>query len=345
MINRLIISPSGNYYGSEQVLHDYLSITGFKAEVWVPSKSIFWEILKTNTSGHKIKGFNAKYVYLIYIWVALKLLIKKYNVVYLNEAGHLNYIILLSKFFSKVKFCVHVRMLEDTVASRWPENINDNVAVISVSHYIKDRIPVKSLLVYDLYKFHSSLLDLNNYTSNLPLRIAIIGRITASKGLWKLIELTQHLEAMGIQNDYIFSLFGDVSTKLSDVDLIAQLRNIKNVRFEGFEQDKSVLYQKTDCVLHCSTQEALGRIFVESIDYLRPFIGFRNGGIEEIGTLVGLEKLLVVSENFNAGAQIIDALVSVKYNYNSHVNHIIEAKEKAKSVFSATRYSSIIDRI
>ncbi len=345
MISRLIISPSGNYYGSEQVLHDYLSITEFKSEVLVPTGGILFETLKINTLSHKITGFNPKRLYATYIWVAFQLLIGKYNAIYFNEAGHVKYVLLLSKIFRKVKFTIHVRILEDTQATRWPKNIPDNVTVISVSQYIKDQIAVKSLLLYDLYKFNNNLSNSNTYDSNSPLRIAIVGRVTASKGLWNLIEVIRGLESDGMQNDYIFSLFGDVSTAPSDYDLISLLRTIKNVRFEGFEQDKSILYQKTDCVLHCSTQEALGRIFIESIDYQKPFIGFRKAGIEEIGVLVGLEKLLVQFDDFNAVAQIIDAFISVKSNYSTYVNRVAIAKEKARSVFCAARYSSIIDRL
>lgn len=343
MISRLIISPSGNYYGSEQVLHDYLSMTSVPSDVLVPKKGIFFDILRVMRGSHRILQYQN--IYLLYIWVAYKLFTKKYKTVYINEAGHVKYIHLLSTIFKNVKFVIHVRILEDTVESRWPKQINPNITIVTISRFIKDSLRVNSTLLYDIYKFDNHAVASINILPSEPLRIAIIGRVTQSKGLHHLQSVLQYVESKNLQDDFTFMLFGDLSTSTDDIILIDKLRRSKNVLFIGFENDKVALYEKTDCVFHCSIQEPLGRIFIESINYLKPFVGFNKAGIGEIGELVGLDHQLI---DFDAPL-FIEHIVSdfsfIKRNYAEHMNVIVQAKNKAKNVFSAEHYTSVMDSI
>ena len=114
MHKTIIISPSGNFYGSEQVLFDYLNTTNLSFQLFVPKDSFFEKKLllqKKLWEFNRIKSFRS--VKILYFKIFLELLFKPIKSVYLNEAGHIRYIFILAKVFKSVKFIVHVRLVED----------------------------------------------------------------------------------------------------------------------------------------------------------------------------------------------------------------------------------------
>lgn len=343
MNTRLIISPSGNYYGSEQVLHDYLTTTFIPSDVIVPVRGFLKDILKNNSGKHKILEF--RNIYSLYIWLGFNLLFGKYKIVYLNEAGHIKYISLYSKIFRKTKFVVHVRILEDTIKTRWPNAIPNNLSIVSISSFIQEALPVPSTLLYDIYKFEPIELPKAFFRDQAALRIGIIGRITLSKGLNQLVLILEALEIRGFISEFDFYLFGDLSNSQEDKSLEMDLRKFKNVFFQGFEKDKVSLYRKIDCVLHCNTQEPLGRIFLESINYLKPFIGFNKAGIGEIGNQVGLDNELINNDDPQYIEQIISKLLRIKKDYSTFVHKMAQAKENAKIIFGEGNYTSFLDTL
>src|SRR5450432_1389876 len=94
MNSKLVISPSGNFYGSEQVLFDYLVHTKLKLDVAVPRNSLFYQKLKETQNHHRIFQYDNKRLPAFYTRVYWWLLKGKYDLVYLNEAGHIKYLIL-----------------------------------------------------------------------------------------------------------------------------------------------------------------------------------------------------------------------------------------------------------
>ena len=71
----VIVSPSGNFYGSEQVLYDFLLATTQSYIVFVPEKSIFSQKLeKANLhQKHQLRFFSTSKLYLLYIKICYAL--------------------------------------------------------------------------------------------------------------------------------------------------------------------------------------------------------------------------------------------------------------------------------
>jgi Glycosyl transferases group 1 len=344
MNSKLVISPSGNFYGSEQVLFDYLVHTKLKLDVAVPRNSLFFEKLKEIKTRHHIIQYNNKRLPAFYTRLYWWLLRGKYDLVYLNEAGHVKYLILLARFFRRKKFIVHVRMLEDVNVSRWKQGISENMTVLAVSKYISDLLPVRNSLIYDDYSFSNSSQTGNDELQE-TLRVAIIGRITKTKGLGLLPGILDRCLKDGVENKYVFELYGEIADDLSQDELLKKLRESKSIILKGFERNKELIYHSVDCVLHLSRQEALGRIFFEAIDHCKPFIGFKAAGIGEIGELLELNHGLADPNSQDSETEIYALLKKVKLNYKTLVEEIKQKKNKAISLFNPTVYRDRMDKV
>jgi len=343
MSQKLVISPSGNFYGSEQVLLDYLQNTQMVLDVAVPEKSLFLDKLEEAKTIHRIRPYNNKKLPAFYAKVFWQLLTGKYKLVYLNEAGHIKYLTLLARIFSKKKFIVHVRMLEDASASRWKQGISENITVLAISKYISDLLPVKNLLLYDAYTFSDN--RKNNTEDPLILRIAIIGRITKTKGLGLLPVLIDRIQKDGLEGKYIFELYGEIADDISKDELLAELQKSKFIELKGFEKNKEAIYQSVDCILHLSRQEALGRIFFEALDHYKPLVGFRAAGIGEIAEMLQLNHWLADPASPDPASEIYRILKDVRLNYKSRVCETEQKKNLAIQLFNPAIYQSRIDNL
>lgn len=343
MSQTAIISCSGNFYGSEQVLYDFLSFTTHGYDVFVPKETLFESILQKIASKHKITSFDSKRLKAFYLSIAFKIFIKKYRVVYINEAGHSKYILVLSKIFRKVSFIIHVRMLEDTNPKRWPIIPPKNLHIISISNFINSNLKLQSRVIYDPYPF-SEILIPNIKPKDSKLIVGIIGRITVSKGLRRLLSILEHLKFSNQDEKFEFYLYGEVSSDVEDNILVDNLKKYKNVFLMGFETDKTIIYSFIDCTLHLSKVEGLGRIYFESIDSLKPFVGFKSSGIGEIGQLIAQNQLLVDPENSNWIEEFIFKLELIQKEYSKVVDGIKQSKIVAKKIFNIEQYTSSIDQ-
>ena len=272
----IIISPSGNLYGSEQVLIDYLQSGNSKHKVYVPAKSLLFNFL----SKINIKYSNYSNLWFLYLFVFIDLLFRSYSTVYLNEAGHSKYISYLAVIFKNKKFVIHIRLLEDCNSNRYPLGHLSNITFVTVSEFISNNFPYPSKVIHDGYNFTKN----NNWVSEIDntIKIGIIGRITKSKGFDEFISLFNHISHLDVE----FHFFGDVS---SDVELISSMNDIQNahkIMFHGFVESKDLIYSNINLVLHLNKQESLGRIFFEALDYGIPLIGFHKGGIGEISDCI-----------------------------------------------------------
>ena len=140
----IIVSPSGNLYGSEYVLLDFLKESSLKYQIYAPKDSTFSKKLKEEN--YKVSGFkNLKW---LYFKIFFKLLFSR-NILYLNEGGHISYVKVLAKILFFKKFFISVRLLEDCNAKL--HKISNNISLIAVSNYIKEKINSngKSLVIYD----------------------------------------------------------------------------------------------------------------------------------------------------------------------------------------------------
>lgn len=93
----IIISPSGKFYGSEQVLFDYLTNSNVNYSIFVAEKDLFYTKLKKTTRFKDVTSFSN--IRVLYFKMLLFCIFSKVKTIYINEAGHNKYIILLAKLF------------------------------------------------------------------------------------------------------------------------------------------------------------------------------------------------------------------------------------------------------
>jgi glycosyltransferase involved in cell wall biosynthesis len=336
----IFISPSGNFYGSEQVLFDYIKNTHLHFHLFLPKNSLFESKLNEIDNKNFIKkGFTN--IKRLYLEIFIKLLFSKFKSVYLNEAGHIKYINLLAKFFPKVNFVVHIRLVEDTNLLRINKSL-PNLRFVTISKYIHDLLPVKSELLYDPYPFEDTIQK--NPIQNGKIKIGVIGRLSIGKGLDKLIQLASELQNDRSFEDFEFYLYGDPIYSNESNFFLEKILSFKMLIPMGFEPKKNKMYQNINAVMHLCETEPLGRIFLEAINYELPLIGFNSGGIGEIARITNSTDLLVAL-NDNWIVEWKEKLLKLKKDFkeNSKINTV--QKAKAMEVFSLANYVSALDQI
>ena len=330
----IIISPSGNLYGSEQVLIDYLQSGNSKHKVYVPVKSslsIFLNKININYSNY----FN---LWLLYFSVIIDLLFRSYTTVYLNEAGHSKYISYLAGILKNKKFVIHIRLLEDCNSNRYPLGHLSNITFVTVSEFIANNFLYSSKVIHDGYNFIKN----NNWVSEIDstIKIGIIGRITKSKGFDEFISLFNHIS----NSDVEFHFYGDVS---SDVELISSMNDLQNahkILFHGFVESKDLIYSNINLVIHLNKQEPLGRIFFEALDYGIPLIGYHKGGIGEIVNTINYPHF-VKNDDTNFNQQILGDLLNYKKLLFQYRTSLEIARENAKQYFSVLNYTQELNTL
>jgi glycosyltransferase involved in cell wall biosynthesis len=344
-VNKIfIISPSGNFYGSEQVLFDFVTSTSLETVIAVPRKSKLDAALQAKSIKSVIVNYDNNRLLTFYLRLMLSLAARRFKTVYLNEGGHSKYILLLSKIFRRVKFVIHIRLIEDTDAARWLFNPGKNVELISISTFIKNRMHFESRLLADPYMFNSYTTAIETSVT-IPLRIGIIGRVSYSKGFQYLTNLLLFLKRNQLQQKFVFYLFGDIAADVRSVGGDKELNAFENVVQMGFVDAKTEIYSNIDCVMHLSDREPLGRIFFEAIDYVKPLIGINAGGIGEIGNVTGLTELLVNCNERDISAQLVSRLEQVNENYKQCCANILKSKSKASEIYSISKYTSTMEEV
>lgn len=332
-----MVSPSGNFYGSEQVLFDYLKHTSGEYEVFVPAGSTFHGLL--SDSRHKIYGFSGvKQLYLRIFW---KLLTGSYAAVYVNEAGHSRYVQFLAGFFPKVRFIIHVRILEDTSDGHWGSLRHRNTTLVSISKFVKQRLKPESVLVYDLFDFPDRIPVREALVGDI-LDVAIVGRVSYTKGFSDLVGLAREIEAQQVGDKLRLNIYGDISSDVIADSGLAYLQKLSFVQFHGFVSGDKI-YRQNCVVLHLSKVEPLGRIFFEAVSAGLPLIGFKSGGIGEIFEIAGLEDF-AVSPGREESRDILCKLRGVQTSVGSEMQ-LRSALERMKLVFGRDQYVSAIDSL
>jgi glycosyltransferase involved in cell wall biosynthesis len=346
MINSdtVIISPSGNFYGSEQVLYDFLLKSENEYTVYVPGNGRFIQRLRSlNRHNVKAIGSNIKLFYIELFWL---LWLGRYKSIYVNEGAHIRYIKMLASFFRRKKFIVHIRITEDTSPSRIGA-LPENVILICISQYIRNLIndpAIKNIqTIYDLYVLgKTNGIESKAASVSNKIKIGVIGRVTNSKGLKEIITFCDFLEHKSVKNIEI-NFFGDVEKELPDVlKFLENAGKYKNtiVKFHGFQENKDAIYSSIDLVIHLNKLEPLGRIFLESLDYGVPIIGFNEGGIGEMAKLLKLEDCMVNNDE-NWTDNLYYKIVHVK----DVLNRYSAARKKMDAYFSATSYCEQVEAI
>lgn len=335
----ITISPSGNLYGSENVLFDYLSTTELTYLVFVPKNSPFEKKLKEQKWKHEIRGFNPRRLELFYLHIIIIILSKRIKAVYLNEGGHINWIVKLAKIFSNTIFVVHIRIIEDI--PRIPLSISANIKIVTISQFMLDRFNKKlsPQLIYDPFNFG---IQKKCRKQNHFLTIGIVGRVSINKGLREIYQLIHAINASNytIKQQIRFVFYGSESSDNETQNLISDLKrfHVNFCRFDGFI-DNHILYDQIDVVLHLAKNEPLGRIFFEAMYHEIPLIGFKSGGIGELGKITELEESLIDVESLNWIDLAINVIKKQISHYDLSITRIKKAKKEFSFLFSQNRYN------
>ncbi|MGB4773114.1 MAG: glycosyltransferase family 4 protein [Chitinophagaceae bacterium] len=333
-----LVSPSGNLYGSEKVLCDYLAKSELHFDIYVPKGTKLEVVLR----GLGYNVFVYSRVTLLYIRLASKLLTKQHEVVYVNEGGHSKYIQLLARMFPRRKFVVHVRIMEDTARDRWLNFNGANITLVAISDYVKRALLFPGTLIYDLFNFPPEV-PRPCEVDKMSIQVAVIGRVSYSKGFLELYQLAAHVAQEGNPRGIVLNIYGDVSNEVQSHPDMGRLRELAFVKFHGFVQPE-LIYKSNAIVLHLSKTEPLGRIYFEALSSGLPLVGFNAGGIGEIAAKIGLSDYLVTP-----GKDEISELLQRVYQVydKSDVIHgdIDRALHRARVIYNAGEYTSRMDQL
>ena len=67
-----------------------------------------------------------------------------------------------------------------------------------------------------------------------------------------------------------------------------------------------------DMLLHFNKVEALGRTYFEAIEHGIPLVGFNAGGINELASMMGLERMMVDGDKETWTEDIKQKLMSIR---------------------------------
>lgn len=345
----IIISPSGNFYGSEQVLFDFLSHSKNSYTLYIPQQSKFLERLKEAKlhDRHSLKYFNSRRLYFLYLSVLFQLIFLGKKRVYINEGGHIKWAKLLAKLLPHKKFILHLRILEDVSPSRLGTSMA-NVEYIIISKFLEKEFNTDQPyhLVHDAYIFKSLSKPVWSQKMEV-LKFGIIGRVALAKGLGELQELFTGLNEHPAAKQFEFHFYGDVMNTPQVEKILDHIRQLPAIKmfFHGFV-DKQLIYKSIDAVLHLNKFEPLGRIYFEALEYEIPIIGFNSGGIGELSSLVGdTSTIIECTEDASWINVLIDRLDQLHKHYGAFQQQASTSKIKAKEIFSISNYVDQISLI
>ncbi|WP_282780614.1 glycosyltransferase [Phaeodactylibacter xiamenensis] len=331
-MHNIIVSPSGQLYGSENVLFDFLKGSHKKYSIYVPDGSVFHRKLRENS----FEAIGFKNLSLLYLQLFFQMLFQRKNLI-LNEAGHIRYIKLLAKLLPFRNFVVIIRLLEDCNAHL--NNLPKNIELIAVSNFIKDKVvsnrPIH--VIYDPFvisQFSSS----NTKEREGNISVGVIGRVYQSKGLDYFIDLIKYFNP-DQRKMYKFMFYGNYDIKNPWLkNFKATLDELPSVNYElkGFVNDQETLFNSIDVILHFNENEALGRILFEAINYNKPFLCFSQGGAGELAYNLGLKSF-----TFSDVSEIPDKLDALKIAKSKIL--IANAKNKIKENYSSENYAHQIE--
>ncbi len=327
---KIVISPSGNLYGSENVLYDYLISSKIVFDrIYAPQNSQFYH--KLQGQGFNCQGF--KHVKVLFLKLILLLMVRKYNYVYINEGGHSRYLKILSYLFPKINFVIHIRIFEDATSERLSGLDRKNIEIISISQSICERIPISNNLIFD--GFHA-VNNLNFRINNIKcLKVGIVGRLTKTKGFDNFL----HFYSQVNQNvDVEYHFYGDIDPQTKNTIGFQHIEKNANLFFHGFERDKNRIYHSLDILVHFNKHEPLGRIFFESLDYGVPFIGIDSAGIGEIARIINYPYVFSEEDFFTELSHYL--MLEKKFDEEA----LIGSREKAWNFFSIENYTVKLDK-
>ncbi|MFC4674419.1 glycosyltransferase [Dysgonomonas termitidis] len=341
-----IVSPSGKFYGSEQVLFDFLSATRHQYIVYL-SHGLFYDKIRGQNK-HCPHSYSS--VKFLYIRLMFMLLFNKYDGIYINEGGHIKYLNLLADLFPRKRFFVHIRLLEDCHVHRLGKRRN-NISYISVSEYITHEVMqnthIQCRILYDIYQPISGFDEIRDMKPETICRLGIIGRVTTTKGLHDISRFCEYCEKHVTPFQLEFHFYGDIDGQISGVrSFIERTNSYKQIKcvFHGFVKDKIQIYQSIDILLHFNKVEPLGRILMEALDFGIPFIGFQSGGIGELARNFSVAEYMI-TDHSNWENAFQNQIINLITNKEKTIECFYNAKKKMKALCSPATYTQKIEEL
>lgn len=333
----IVISPSGQLYGSENVLLDFLTTSSQTYLTYVPSNSIFEKKL----AQHNLRFDGFRSIKMLYLKIIYKLMLNKSNVI-LNEAGHIKYLKIIARLFPNQKFVVIVRLLED--CNSRINNLPTNITLVAVSHFIGDHIEsnARTYVIYDPYELKEIHKETTTEINEQLVNIGIVGRLTKSKGLDAVTSILNKLPNDTLRRIKL-NFYGSYNStdpwfeKFED-----ELILIEDLQYElkGFVGTQNEIYQNCNLILHLNKMEPLGRIIFEAVEYSKPFLCFKSGGTGELAKVLNLDVFR--SENEEELAKKLYEFICRNLSYAEELEC---AKKIIRTQFNCEHYVSEIEAL
>lgn len=98
-----------------------------------------------------------------------------------------------------------------------------------------------------------------------------------------------------------------------------------------------------DMLLHFNKVEALGRIYFEAIEHGIPLVGFNAGGINELASIMGLERMMVDGDKATWPEDMNQKIMSMREMWDEA--SFCKAKKALEDQLSAQHYTSQIEAL
>lgn len=296
----LIVDPSGELYGSEQVLLDLLAhLDRGRIDVTVgcPPSTPLWDALASRgeqcVAVYTPRGEGAGGL-LRSVWSLRRAVIQvRPDIVHLNQAGPFKHVALALRGLG-TPLLVHIRLAEDAAhvqarAARWlaPDGL------IAISHYIRHLLPAdaRATTLYDPFDASAWRASVQpvQLRANLGLSadtpvVLFVGRICATKGVDVLVEAAGRLSSevhvaivgappVGPENAaYAAGLHAQAT----------QLGVAERLHWLGRRSDVAGLVTEASVLAVPSRTEPLGRVLFEALSVGTPVVASSVGGMVEV---------------------------------------------------------------
>lgn len=162
-----------------------------------------------------------------------------------------------------------------------------------------------------------------------PWRIGIVGRLTAVKNPFMLLDVINCLRLSGKIDRFKFSIIGDGELKKEFAEKAYELDLMNAIAFEGWRRNMPSVYARLDVVALTSKNEGTPVALIEAMASSRPVVATAVGGVTDLlgpvrekipeGFLIAERGLMVESGDAEAMAQ---AFLYLSKNITS-IQHVI----------------------
>jgi glycosyltransferase involved in cell wall biosynthesis len=185
-----------------------------------------------------------------------------------------------------------------------------------------------------------------------PLRIGTIGRLTAVKNHFMLLETINCLRLSGEIDKFKFFIIGDGELKKDFIDKANEFNLMNAIVFKGWQKDMPSVYAQLDAVALTSKNEGTPVALIEAMASCRPVVAAAVGGVPELlgrvkekkpeGFQIAERGLMVQSGDAEALAQ---ALLYLSENRGAMQPMIRNAKEFVLTNYGQDRLLNDIKKL